>query len=1143
MVKNLVRRSGPPGKSKKKVYTPPDKSAGKMNRLEQAWQRARKVKPQSTSKKEVIAREASMEASQSPPTMVSKWVPHIASLEIEHQSEDEISVDELESPPASPQRANELPWHGFVPEPKSTIQDSAVQSKGAQNDRPLIHSTEAGKQMVNAEITSTPKDKDAIESQLASAKKLVLGQSSDSSSSSDSSTDPSSTSSSESSEISSDSSDSSSSESSSESSPESSSESAQLEDDYSNDDEPVIKSRVQQRRLGSIEVEEADTEAWMDFIDGDDWQQPSRTTRSPTGTLFNGSTASKRESDSASSNESSADDSTSPSEEVQVPKKQSRNRQILKSDSSSPSSVEALPKAKIHTVSRPRPRPSVGQSKPGGAAKKSLIDLFTPSPEADQMILDLPAENFVAEDSSSEDESPPPIQRRRMRVARQRAKSISSDDSKKPLQQHQQLNLKSQEWPLEPKEEAKFEIEIPKKVPSCELHQTFGDDALLCCSSTLPGMLDVDAWSISVKPKTLLKFFGVPHSMVHLVGHAPKGNRDHAIYQDWVYLGENGSYLLIEPELKMPFILALQQYRVVQGATYPSVITYGSPVISMLTFVQCLEEIKCNTVRVQSYGMKLDLPNGPLNWNMSIPRHSLQKTNRWDIGLQYNTGGITLFKRVNQGTGKFRMDHFPMLTPIGDDYGSYRWIVKTKHGDYHMKAYSRVVHAIKSWHSKMGLYKSTIMRALRSKRETVKKMLFHLRRTLPAHMTGYRLEVTIECEDLEGARKFAIKSGFLDIKTWLNPPSEELEPFKLKMKEVSLKDFFANAQWLMEKAEERKFFVGRDAGQVTLLQQQVAKDLLSSIGWNSDPARKPTPAKLESAWWRQISQPQSEAQVMDLVIQFKRHDPKILFEVIRKELPCPKNIKHRFNKMGGPKRFRAICKDKNCKVIQNAEGAREWWARNILDGTLQRDIFDSFGIYVPPRTVEAQESPDLEIEFRPQGRQDLEELKLRQLPFKPNADDIMALPVWPTVRVTKSSVRGDGNCLFIALSKAMGEAGLPPKVMRKTLVQECMTDAFKAKYTPYLEGGDWEAWERKMLRNGQWADEFCLYAFRRKYKIPLAILNLNPARARIPAKGKKPAVEAKPDEWWWHKVHEGDDGPWLGLYLRHSHYELLVSEE
>lgn len=199
-----------------------------------------------------------------------------------------------------------------------------------------------------------------------------------------------------------------------------------------------------------------------------------------------------------------------------------------------------------------------------------------------------------------------------------------------------------------------------------------------------------------------------------------------------------------------------------------------------------------------------------------------------------------------------------------------------------------------------------------------------------------------------------------------------------------------------------------------------------------------------------------------------------------------------------------------------------------MDSTVPREVVAPFNLYIPRRQLEAEPegSPELVIlDVKPPGCVDVEEVRIRQLPFLPRPGRYEELPVWPPVKATKMLVPARGNCLFAALRMALGDAAPTDGAMRKLLVQEVLTDAFKQQYTRFLEGGDWEAWSQRMSKDGTWGDEFCLYAFRRRFNVPVAVLNYN----------------ADTDQWWWHKANETDDGPWLGLYLRGGHYELLLS--
>lgn len=71
----------------------------------------------------------------------------------------------------------------------------------------------------------------------------------------------------------------------------------------------------------------------------------------------------------------------------------------------------------------------------------------------------------------------------------------------------------------------------------------------------------------------------------------------------------------------------------------------------------------------------------------------------------------------------------------------------------------------------------------------------------------YRIEVTAQSATLQGARKMALRSGLLDIQTWLKAPSDELDPFKVLIQEIRVADYIQNVEWLLQRAEERRYLL------------------------------------------------------------------------------------------------------------------------------------------------------------------------------------------------------------------------------------------------------------------------------------------------------------------------------------------------
>lgn len=76
------------------------------------------------------------------------------------------------------------------------------------------------------------------------------------------------------------------------------------------------------------------------------------------------------------------------------------------------------------------------------------------------------------------------------------------------------------------------------------------------------------------------------------------------------------------------------------------------------------------------------------------------------------------------------------------------------------------------------------------------------------------------------------------------------------------------------------------------------------------------------------------------------------------------------------------------------------------------------------------------------------------------------MSVRPPVKATNMLVSARCNCLSAAVRMALGNAASNEGAMRRLLVAECVTDAFKQQYTRFLEGGSWEAWMERMSKDG-----------------------------------------------------------------------------
>ncbi|KAJ1043360.1 hypothetical protein NDA10_001869 [Ustilago hordei] len=143
------------------------------------------------------------------------------------------------------------------------------------------------------------------------------------------------------------------------------------------------------------------------------------------------------------------------------------------------------------------------------------------------------------------------------------------------------------------------------------------------------GPEDVDAWNVTIYPEDLLKIHGRYLTLFQLVSQAPYPIlRDDKYYSDWVYLARGSGFLKVEPQYKTPLVQAFQKHFHVQPSSYGLAFSSGCPTVTLEMLVNALQDVSCESVRIQAYGMKLaflEVHTEPGN-----PEHPLSHTNTWD---------------------------------------------------------------------------------------------------------------------------------------------------------------------------------------------------------------------------------------------------------------------------------------------------------------------------------------------------------------------------------------------------------------------------------------------------------------------------------------------------------------------------------
>lgn len=316
------------------------------------------------------------------------------------------------------------------------------------------------------------------------------------------------------------------------------------------------------------------------------------------------------------------------------------------------------------------------------------------------------------------------------------------------------------------------------------------------------------------------------------------------IFDNFFLLAECNHQIWVDLSFKGPFFHELKKYRTVQPSHHKWVCTYGHVHLPVSMLVHCLCSIGCPTVHLRQYGQKLPLVE-PFLSAEPAPVHMLSKYNMWDIGVTYKSTDLFLFAPAR---GQVRgLSTYPLVTPGSLDYGSVQ--VSTMLGGQRVKVkiYSRLVHLIKSFKSRLQGESMSTLFAVKKKAEDCDRMLQHLITASPEDMGGFRIEVTVMSTTLQSAVDLVASSPLLDMKFWMDPTAP-WEHLKLDMKTFSKDALLQNAAWVHKMAERSGLLTGDNNLPATPVHQQVVADLLSSLGWNAG-RKDPTPSLSTTAWW------------------------------------------------------------------------------------------------------------------------------------------------------------------------------------------------------------------------------------------------------------------------------------------------------
>lgn len=436
---------------------------------------------------------------------------------------------------------------------------------------------------------------------------------------------------------------------------------------------------------------------------------------------------------------------------------------------------------------------------------------------------------------------------------------------------------------------------------------------------------DVDGYNISLYPTDLLKLYH-PELTLQLVSHAPTPIvRDNIYFKDYIYIAQAAGLFKIAPELKQPLLKAMtDSHLVIKPSTFPLALIKGKQAIAVGQLVTYLQDIGCNTVRLQVYGQKRKLLH--LKANVGNPDHPLARLNTFDLGCMHDDPRITLVQPVQYSNPKMTL--YPMLLPIGMGYGSVHMDINLGQGEtYQVKAYPRLVHCIKAESGTQALWAPDTVRRARARHSNLKSQLLAMETTSRFMMGGLRLEVTVSATTLQEAISIISKTPLLNLDAYLYNRLELMHPFQLRLINILKVEYMDNFKHMMAKAETVRTFEGNNNAKLRPHKKQIILDLFNTLGWNNG-RTKVTAFNAADAWWLDeikgvpgaAPAPVAEPEAPVLTLGHIKGVPamKALFLAIRAQLPCHSCPDPGYTYIwdGHVKQFRIKCKECGSKLNQ-----------------------------------------------------------------------------------------------------------------------------------------------------------------------------------------------------------------------------------
>ncbi|SPO38347.1 uncharacterized protein PSFLO_03824 [Pseudozyma flocculosa] len=427
-------------------------------------------------------------------------------------------------------------------------------------------------------------------------------------------------------------------------------------------------------------------------------------------------------------------------------------------------------------------------------------------------------------------------------------------------------------------------------------------------------------------------------------------NRTIGAFSDWSRQGCLGAVDRYT-QFKTPLLEAFKNKSlVIDPSPWPTAFIIGSQLISTKYLVDALEATGCKSVRAQAYGMKQPLSLPHTGFNLGNTNHHLASLNNFDLGKNYSDPLINLLKPKNPHLPGIQL--YPMLLPIGEDYGSVNMSITHEGEVYRIKAYPRLIHHLKAQAGNHMLNPPSLVLTCRRRRTSFVKYLSTMTKAERVRLGGIRLEVTVQARTLQEAIRKVSHTPFLNANEFLNPSFPLTKPYQLQVKGVGKEQYLINARDMLAKTDSKRAFSEDDHNKPS--KESSRSSLISSTALAGTWAGGGPPASGLLILGGRRSQHSMSSFRMSVSLL------PSLWTTSRGSLPPASSSKRSgtsspahncyylgpmYNLDGGQGQFRVRCR--RCRATLNQHKFRAYLARLVDDKKVTLDL-EAFNIRPPP---------------------------------------------------------------------------------------------------------------------------------------------------------------------------------------------------